>query len=260
MLKFILLFSLFLVPLYSTEYLDINDQIANRTQQYPTGKYTKLVVFSPMRTGSTLLFNVLRFLFEDIRAINQSTFEKNVPHSKVGKTHAKFPPNKNLFVFIPVRNPIDACYSKWRIQSKNKHNYQVNEIELDSIVRDYIHELKGAELMGTSHYPNAMCLRYEYFVDNFDYLFNVIEKTFSIKIDVRDKNLIKRVLSKENVTANTNKYNSFNNYSQITHFHGEHIDPKTTPPEVEKNLKVRIANKLKSYHHVLVKWGYPGFS
>ncbi len=252
MLGLSLLFGLFLLPLLSEEYVDINAQIPYRTQQYPMGNYEKILVCSPYRTGSTLLFNVLRFLFEDVRVLNQSTFEKNVPNAKVGKAHAIFSPKKHHFIFIPVRNPLDACYSYCRFQYKDK---EVSETDLDKIVDDYIQKMTKADLLLQKH-KNVIALKYEDFAEDFDYLFDLIQAVFSIQVHEKDKCLIKKALSKENVAANIQKYKSYNKFDRSTHFHGNHIDLTTTPTQRQEILKSRIHEKLEPYEDLFERWGY----
>ncbi len=254
MLRLTLLFIFFILTLQSEEYVDINAQISLRTQQYSTGSYEKIIVSSPPRTGSTLVFNVLRFLFEDQAVFDQSTYNKKISNAKVEKTHTISYPKENQFVFIPIRNPIDACYSNYRIFHKDRHILEV----LEEITEPYIQSLIFIESL--NKYPNVVCIKYEDFLDNFDYLFDLIEKIFSITIHDYDKNLIAHALSKENVLANIQQYPSFNEYHPATHLHGEHIDLKVTPQKAQDRIKARIREKLKPYEEVLKKWGYGSFA
>ncbi len=59
--------------------------ISLRTKQYPLEKYKKIIIRTPLRTGSTLVYNVVRTLFEDKENYNTNGFDSSV--TLVSKQH-----------------------------------------------------------------------------------------------------------------------------------------------------------------------------
>ena len=80
-----------------------------RTKQYCMGPYKKIIVFSAPRTGSSLAYNIFRFLFEDESKIfsHHNDFNQN---RLVLKTHkftelARVEEKDVLYIFT-IRNPL----------------------------------------------------------------------------------------------------------------------------------------------------------
>ena len=72
-------------------------------------KYNRIIQFAPIRTGSTVLWQILDYLFED------KTYTKNKwkdPNYvvKAHKLHKKYVKEGNIYL-ITIRNPIDAIAS-----------------------------------------------------------------------------------------------------------------------------------------------------
>src|SRR6185437_3936462 len=99
------------------EMLNVETLPTLRTQQYSLSSYKKIVVFSAPRTGSSLVYNVFRYLFENQEnlfhahhAFNQSCLVlKTHKPSELGLIEE----SPVLFV-IPIRNPVDAIISNFR--------------------------------------------------------------------------------------------------------------------------------------------------
>ena len=70
------------------EYIDLTSFIDTRTQQYNITPYHRIFVCSPYRTGSTYVFNILRFLFEDDQTKSSPNWGAVFPGRVVCKCHS----------------------------------------------------------------------------------------------------------------------------------------------------------------------------
>src|SRR5690242_5117565 len=90
------------------EVLNVETLPTLRTQQYSMGPYKKIIICGPERTGSTLVYNVFKYLFED----NDSLFEDHEIQNwnrLVLKTHIlNIPQDPTILCVMTLRNPVDA--------------------------------------------------------------------------------------------------------------------------------------------------------
>lgn len=165
--------------------------------------YDNIVIFSPIRSGSTLIYNIIKKVFLSSNIIKTHNFNYNV---------------NNLY-FIAIRHPYNSIISY--------HLTQNNDIIKDDNIGELIEIYKkngGIDLTNVNtENNNIVLLKYECFVDDFNYIFNVIENKLNMKIECDIKNEIMYELNIENVINYTKKYKSFHEYCIITHFHGNHI-------------------------------------
>jgi len=74
-------------------------------------------------------------------------------------------------------------------------------------------------------------LKYENFANDLDFIFDAIEDHFHISIDVKDKELMRKGYSKENIYRCIQHLTDFREYLPISGFHGQHvIFQEFTPP------------------------------
>lgn len=109
------------------DFLDVETLSTLRTRQYPLNPFQKVVVFSAPRTGSSLVYNVFRYLFENE---NYLLF----PHNQfdlnrfVLKTHnfgeSSLLIGSNVLFIVTLRNPIQAAISYVRICPRKTDNLQ----------------------------------------------------------------------------------------------------------------------------------------
>ena len=252
---FILFFvgSSFLV--YSEEIFDVETLPFFRSQQYSTNPYQKIVVFSAARTGSSLVYNILRYLFEE---------EKNLrcPHDQLDpaylvlKTHHYWPQNKksneNVLYIVPLRNPINACISFFKFQ--NDPNIDIKKFASTEL-RHHKIILQTAEILKSSGKSVAF-VRYEDFENNLDYLISFIEQQLHISISETDKIIIKEGYKKENVCASIMHLKNFNECLPISGFHGNHISVQKDQPPAELIFWLNFySEKIKPLFY---KYGYFG--
>ena len=226
-----LVFLSFIQPLHPYEPINIETLPILRTHQYPIKPYSNIIISSAHRTGSTLIYNVARFLFENPQNICNSDWDHN-KKNLVLKTHnlsnLVFLNNKNPLYLIPIRNPITATISNYRIQL-------IPPQDLESFVREMFflqarHLLFIEDLQKNN--KNFLVIKYENFNDNLDYLFDLIEKRLLISINNIDRKNIKLGLSKKSVSSSTNHFASFEEFLPSSRFHGKHVAQQDyTPPE-----------------------------
>ncbi len=92
---------------FSEEFIDLTTFLQKRTQQHPIIGYKKIYLATPPRTGSTLVYNVLRYLFENEDPYD---WEQNYDNLVV-KSHSDYKIKKDGIYVVTIRNPIEACLS-----------------------------------------------------------------------------------------------------------------------------------------------------
>jgi hypothetical protein len=174
-----------------------------------------IIVSSPPRTGSTLVYNILQYLFED-RSCEFSNQGK-----RVKKTHTLRPllkENRSLdqtYIFCPLRDPLSQFSSLLR----------VGKIPNDDLQKHFKHCLKESFyfLRHFRTFPHFSFLIYETFEADFSPIFNAIEKEFSIQIKEKERELIRIFFSKEALSSIAKSMNTFEEADPITGIHGLHI-------------------------------------
>jgi hypothetical protein len=184
----------------------------------------KYYQFSPVRSGSTLLYNILKEI---------------LPHN-IQKIH-QYIHNKNDKYFCTIRHPYNSIISLMLC-----YKLEINEKNLCRNISIYLQE--GGKYIIDKHFienKNILKLKYEDFNNNIPFIIQEISKF--LKIDV-SKEKIKELTdkySKENVKKITNKYSNFSDYCKKTHFHGDHISKYNGETEYEKILDDKLIKILK---------------
>jgi cyclopropane fatty-acyl-phospholipid synthase-like methyltransferase len=144
-------------------------------------KYEKIFLLSPVRSGSTLLYNIIKELF---------------PNIKLNKSH-NITLRLNNFYFISLRHPYNSIIS-WIEFTKQK----CGEHEIKNSIKAYIDTTRNyliCDNLLDEKYDNIIVFHYEKFYNNYDYIFDIIEKKFNMKIDGVKKEYIKNKFSMESV-------------------------------------------------------------
>ena len=160
-----------------------------------------------IRSGSTLIYNILKELFPDY---------------KINKTHNYSNNWKDSFWRIPIvctyRDPLDI------ICSSIKRNDQLATRE---VIEEHIKELKqyGFDdfIKLEENYKNKLNLKYENFYNNFNYIFKELEEFFKIQIPSKLRVEIESKLSIQGVKEKIKKFQTFKEYDEDTQWHGKHI-------------------------------------
>ena len=148
--------------------------------------YPKIIQFSPISSGSTLVFNLLRetYSFSNIFKEHEITRDKCSKYKTV----------------VTYRNPIDCLASTFQ-----RSNLSVT----DKNIEKQIIELKKSGLDDLVHifdHPNIIKLRYENFYDDFDFIFNAFESYFGRSISEAHRSRMKEKYSIKNVLSEASKY------------------------------------------------------
>lgn len=127
-------------------------------------QYKNIKIMSPPETGSILLNNIIKLLFQNINISNEKIYDLQ-----------KYLENDNLII-IQLRDPYDSItsiMSTKNINIKNSiNNYKEYGVHL--INNDYKLLLEK---------NNVIFFVYEKFINNIDYIFQILENRLKIKID-----------------------------------------------------------------------------
>lgn len=198
--------------------------------------YPKIIQFSPISSGSTLVFNLLRetYSFSNIFKEHEITRDMCSKYKTV----------------VTYRNPVDCVASAFQ-----RSNLPVTEENIEK----QINELKNNgldHLVQIFDHPNIIKLRYENFYDDFDFIFDAFESYFGRSISEAHRAKMKEKYSINNVLSEASKYEDFSEYDKITLLHGNHISKFKGKPNYSKHFFTEIqfeeiSNHLSKYMNKL---------
>lgn len=233
--------------------IDVETAPTLRTRSYSTGKYKNIVVFSAARTGSSLVYNIFKFLFEDDSTLLVNHIDFDVERV-VRKTHSlnriRSLDKENFLFIFTFRHPLQASISNYRITTDNKKDNKAFAKKLINTQSKYLTFSEEMEKEGL----NMIRLKYEDFVDKIDFIFDKIEDYFQISIDPEDKELMRKCYSKENIKACTQHLKVFDEYLPISGFHGSHIKSKKYKPPDEFLYWLRVF--MNDFKELFQNYGY----
>jgi hypothetical protein len=164
-----------------------------------------IVQFSPPRTGSTLVWNVLRELF---------------PARKIKKRHSLKKTRLGPFrlpIVCTVRHPLDAIASC--IQCRE---LPLTDESIDMLIEEF-DRLAIKTVLNIRTDPHLLILKYEQFSADFDFLFDELERFFKCAVDPEKRNQIRDKYDVKKVKQKTEQMGAFDNWSAEDHLHGRHI-------------------------------------
>ncbi len=168
-----------------------------------------IIQFGMIRSGSTLVFNILKELFNNYSII---------------KTH-HYPTILQRIQSIPIvatfRDPLDIICSSIK-RSEELPNREVIEKHIEVLHKNGFDDFIKLE----KNYKNKINLRYENFYNDYDHIFDKIENFLSIKISKASRCDIKNKFSINKVKEKISIFKSFEEYDIATKFHGLHISDK----------------------------------
>ncbi|MBK1790518.1 hypothetical protein [Persicirhabdus sediminis] len=162
----------------------------------------RVIQYSPPRSGSTLVYNILREIFPQKQIIKTHALERRFERDQIVSTY---------------RNPLDAISS-----SINRYKLEAT----DDVIEQQIQEFKENglyDIFKVIDSPKTLLLKYEDFYDNFDYIYANLESHFNITLNQELKDSISSKLSIPSVKKMTAKMNDFSEFDPENHFHGNHI-------------------------------------
>ena len=161
----------------------------------------KIILFSPIRTGSTYIWNILnKYYYFDIPKQHNL---KNI--------------NINKFYIVTIRNPLDSI-----ISSATRYDITLTSQNVNEYINEYLEE-GGKDILDLNlKLDNVLLLKYEDFVNSEEYLAKNLINFLNISFKRRLRSIIKK-FNIENVINISKKFDSFNEYDTKTHIHGNHI-------------------------------------
>jgi hypothetical protein len=192
-----------------------------------------IIQFSPPRTGSTLLWNVMR-----------QSFPKYQIYKQHGLTQAQF--DSDVPIVSSIRNPLDVIVSsleRYRLEATDENvRAQLSEMERFGMNK----------VSGLQQRANTLILQYECFYNNFDYLFQRLEVFFSEPIPHAVRTKIECEFSLENVERKSLRLGDFCNYDKVDNIHGRHISKSRGVPGQYRQVlsSVQIALIRERFHEI----------
>jgi len=213
-------------------------------------KGTTIIQFGPPRSGTTLIYNILKDIF---------------PKNFVETRHSYREKDRRFPTVVTYRNPLDSIISHLLVSQKilekelksDQSRLIVTEELLDKQVKTF--EINGIwDVIEIQNNKNVLMLKYEDFVNDFDVIFNGIEKFFIQEIDIEKRNMIKNRYNIKSVETLTSKMKSYREIDKKTLFHGDHINKNKGQPNFHKQfLKDDQIFYLKNiYNKFLVNFNY----
>ncbi|MEX0961455.1 MAG: hypothetical protein WDZ28_01195 [Simkaniaceae bacterium] len=239
----------FMVLLNSLSAWDFVKDYPYREGSYPPFELSenqRILLLTPPRTGSTFVYNILAYLFEDI---NFSHISHNFNQKRVVKSHTQGVKLRNYdCLFISAkRSPLDMFDSISRTNHIPMDMQNIKKLKYVSNAKPIYHYLSKKPL------SKVLFLTYEKFVDNINYLFDELEGFFSIEIPHEMRKKIEQMFSKEEMLKIQNRYKDFSQYDLVTGIHGAHIDKNHD----SKNSSALTNSQIKQQFFDIYKmWGY----
>jgi hypothetical protein len=126
---------------------------------------------------------------------------------------------ENVLYIIPIRNPIDASISNYRIAP---HHIIDKGGFFERLAKQYQDHLALCKSLRTAG-RDVVFIKYEDFESNLDYILDFIESCFSLKITDQDRAVIRNGYGRESVQAAIAALPDFNQYLPLSGFHGKHV-------------------------------------
>lgn len=208
---------------------------------------------SPARTGSTLIYNILQYLFED-------KLEYHLAEKKVAKAHEIDSLKDSLddvYIVSTIRNPLDALASRLYsiappIGSKIiKFNRNTLEINIEKVIAQY---KKHYAFFQNSPKNRTLVLKYELFADNYNYIYSELENFFHITLTDESKRSMNKYFNRKSIKKISSKYNSFKGFDPYLGIHGNHINNVDWKVNIPKKYHEYL---LERFRDILILFDYP---
>lgn len=194
-----------------------------------------IIQFSPGRSGSTLVWNILKQLIGP----------------NVQKTHHITSRQIDCKIISTIRDPRDILKSRLLITEK-KITKSLIDCEIKLMLRHGM--LKLIEIKNRS---NVLILKYESFWNNYDFIFDSLETFLNITITQTQRKQIDAKVNLETMKKISDKYSNFSNHDSETGVHGKHISSNPEPNQWKSIIPAEfhkyILEKLGKY---LTEFGY----
>ena len=194
-----------------------------------------VVQFSPIRSGSTLLFNLLREISPKASIEKQHTYGWFFDHLKVVSS---------------VRHPFDCIGSIHQAHKKEPTMETVAWASKRFLDND------GSDAVRVKDKDNVLVLRYESFVDDYDVIFDALEGFVGIEISESQRDDLNKRFSRDGVRKIMADKNNFFEWDKETRIHGDHISKRNGQcgygkeiftPEQQESIADHCAEYMKAF-------------
>lgn len=185
-----------------------------------------IVQFSPIRSGSTLVFN---YLLE----LGKNPVKR---HNYIKK--------KDDYYIITIRHPYNSI-----ISSILRYGKDINIDTLSEHIQEYLVNGGNCIIENDFTEDEKHCvLIYEDFFKNHDIILNNLEVFFGEKYSLELRNKVKFKLNIDEVKRQIDKncYTNFFEYDSYTHFHGKHISEFNGYTDYKKILSKEALHILQT--------------
>lgn len=188
------------------------------TIKYPCA----IELFSTHKTGSMLTYKILVALFCD-------GDENNNERVKVQKRHKPFKidlpfRDRPKYTVVTVRDFRDCVVSYWRALKNRKRMRPFRRDEIIHAYEKIAHEINFyLEYWQKIESGEALLLRYEEFVDNYDYIYDNLEGYFGIKISSSLRSDLSNHFSFNRHKKICDNLERWENESTEEHLRGRHV-------------------------------------
>lgn len=204
----------------------------------------KIIRFGPPRTGTTLIYNLLKEIFPEKRIINS--------HYLVEDDKYSYP------IVISYRDPRDILVSLIRIS----FNGQISQDTIDKCINKYKLMRPLHQVLKMHKNSNVLFLLYKKFHKDFDYIFDRFEDFFDIKIEVKKREELKEKYDVTKMKKIADTMKSFDEYDKNeTLIHGKHISDKLGSTgqykdifneELQEYINIKFKSYIKFYKKLIV--------
>lgn len=161
-----------------------------------------VIQFSPVRTGSTLIYNLLREI---------------LPGKTVVKVHTYSSHYRNVALVATYRHPLDCIASLIQVAGKKPDDDEVLK------AADTYDKNGGNDILILKKHPHHLIFRYEIFVDDLTSVYDSIERYFDVIIKPNLREQLSHKYSIDEASKIAAKQESFTAWDPATKLHGNHI-------------------------------------
>ena len=201
--------------------------------------YKNIIIFSAPRSGSTVIYNLIKETITDIPVIKTHEVENFE--------------TDNLYI-IPIRHPYNSIVSACLCSDIDFRN----DCRFNDCLVNYL-EYGGKKLIDITEKPNIMVFYYEFFYKNLHNIFIRLENKLNIVFDSNKKTQLIEEHSINNVKNKIKNFNSFKQYDQESHYHGKHISKyngETNYKNILKEHQIKLLRNNSVLNVILKKFYY----
>ena len=192
--------------------------------------------FSPIRTGSTLVWNFLRRTYPgDVR-----------------KDHTLVKSKGDEWIVTTIRHPYNAIISAILRLDK-----PINEASLEYCTNEFLREGGLDSLRLDENLQNVILLKYEDFVDDYSHIVKRLNEKMGEGWSDKDLDGVLEELSIENMMKIQSQHEDFYTWDSQTHIHGNHISKyrgKTNWEEILTEDQIEFLKSQDELNQIIEKF------